>query len=189
MLEKTLTLASKENTTASYRPRLVIDGVELLPDDDAYVRAGSYANDNFGSDSTMLVKDSWGDTSSTFSGGMEMDIMESLGIWGDNKTQHALHWDGYGSQHQSVGSSKLTLTPTSDGYHVYGMHWEPGRVAMYVDGVMTWEYINSRVCSVASYILLSLQMGGWDNNWNIDDANLPATMEVDYVRAWSRDVP
>ena len=116
-----------------------------------------------------------------------MDIYEALGVWGANSVSHALHWDGYGTSHQATGSGHYTVSPTSDGFHVYGMYWEPGRLVFYVDGVQTWEYINSRVCSVDSYILLSHQVGGWPGSGNqtVDDANLPAVMEIDYVRCWS----
>ncbi len=116
---------------------------------------------------------------------MEIDIMESLGIWGDDYTQHALHWDGYGTSHQSADSGNFPISPTSDGYHVYGLYWEPGLLEFYIDGVKTWEYANSRVCSVHSYIILSHQLGGWAGNGTVSDSELPATMTIDYVKAWS----
>ena len=98
-------------------------------------------------------------------------------------TQHALHWDYYGKGHP-MAHHQVSLAPTSDGYHVYGMYWEPGRITFYIDGKETWKYENERVGSVASYILLSHQLGGWSGNSDIDDARFPATMYVDYVYAW-----
>ena len=58
---------------------------------------------------------------------------------------------------------------------------------MYIDGVQTWSYTNSRIGSVTSYILLSLQLGGWDGNQVLDDNVLPTGMYVDYVRVWQSD--
>lgn len=185
MKQQLIDIFSNEATDPANRPRLVVNTINVSPSDDAYVNDGTVASTNYGSNGLLKVMDPWGDTSSTFNGGMEFDIMESLGIWGDDVTAHALHWDGYGSSHQSTGSGELNLTPSSDGYHTYGVYWEPGYVAMFVDGVQTWTWTNTRVGSIMSYVILSLQMGGWDGNGNIIDNQLPAKMYVDYVRVWS----
>ncbi|OJV03640.1 MAG: hypothetical protein BGO12_03790 [Verrucomicrobia bacterium 61-8] len=72
-----------------------------------------------------------------------------------------------------------------DGYHTYGVYWESGLMEFYVDGVKTYTFANSRACSVPCYILLSLQLGGWD------PANAPGSQvdnqltQVDWVRVWS----
>jgi hypothetical protein len=51
----------------------------------------------------------------------------------------------------------------------------------------TEEYKNDRVASIASYLLLSNQMGGWDGSKNeVPDNFSPATMSVDYVRVWKK---
>ncbi len=176
---------SREAAATGDRPVLIVNGLNVTASEDASVRGGNYVTNTYPSETTLSVKTPWGNTSSTYDGGMEFDIMESLGIWGDDVNSHALHWDGYGSSHQSTGSGELNLTPTSDGYHTYGMYWEPGYVAMYVDGELKWTYANSRVGSVPSYLILSLQIGGWDGNGTILDNQLPADMEVDYVRVWS----
>ena len=111
--------------------------------------------------------------------------MESLGIWGDNMTHHALHWDGYGVDHQVQGFTHIELTPTEDNFHVYALYWAPGLVQFYVDDVMTAEWRNPRVGWIDSFLRLSLQVGGWSGNSQVDDAALPAGMLVDYVRVWS----
>jgi len=181
-----ITLGSRESADANDRPRLEIEGTDIFPTADAYVNAGSNKNSNFGSATELVIKDPWKNTSSVANKGMEIDVMESLGVWGDDKTQHALHWDRYGPGHPMTHSdgSPLAIEPTSDGYHVYGMYWEPGRITFYIDGKETWKYENARVGSIASYILLSHQLGGWSGNSNIDDTGFPATMYVDYVYAW-----
>jgi beta-glucanase (GH16 family) len=46
--------------------------------------------------------------------GTEIDIMEKP--WRDERVQHALHWDGYGEQHQSEG--KVVRVPgVMNGWH------------------------------------------------------------------------
>ncbi|MDF3058340.1 MAG: glucan 1,3-beta-glucosidase [Rariglobus sp.] len=184
MRTKLLAFHSSEAGNAANRPQLVIDGVAYTATEDATVRWGTLANTNYGNANDLGVKDDWGDTATTFNGGMEVDVMESLGIWGANVTQHALHWDGYGSSHKTAGWPNITYTPTPDNFHTYGLYWEPGLLAFYVDGIKTAEYVNSRVMSVPAYFLLSLQMGGWGNNNPGPQVN-NQVMEVDWVRSWS----
>jgi beta-glucanase (GH16 family) len=181
-----ITFGSKESQDANDRPRLVIDGSNIPLTKDAYVMDGQHHETNFGNKSELGVKEPWTETSTTYNGGMEIDIMESLGVWGDNKTQHALHWDYLPLEnHPKKEFARQSLNPSADGYHVYGMYWEPGRIVFYIDGQKTEEYKNDRVASVASYILLSNQLGGWGENTNIRGDLLPATMYIDYVRVWS----
>jgi beta-glucanase (GH16 family) len=183
--------SSKENANAAYRPRLVLAGAAapIVASADASVRGGTHSAENLGAQALLNVAESWGDTTSTYAGGMEFDIMETLGMWGVGKTSHALHWDGYGTDHQSKGSGTVTFPGTSDGFHVYGTSWQLGTAQFYVDGVKTWEFADARIGSVEGYIILSMQMGGWadasGDNAKPDDTKLPARMLVDYVRVWS----
>lgn len=184
MRTKLLAFHSREAANPADRPRLVVNGVAHTPVADATVRWGTLADVNYGSAPDLGVKDDWGDTATTFSGGMEIDIMESLGIWGPDVTSHALHWDGYGAQHKHAAWLGVDHPATPDGFHTYGVYWEPGLVAFYVDGIRTAEYADARVLSVPAYFLLSLQLGGWDNN-NPGPQVHGQVMEVDWVRAWS----
>jgi len=184
MRNVTVDLYSKEAADPDDRPFLLVDGVKVTPSDDAYVRGGTYADQNYGSESVIRLSDPWVSTSSTYNGAMEFDIMESLGIWGDDVTQHALHWDGYGDDHRSTGSGKVTYPATPDGYHIYGVHWRPGIIEFYIDGNKTWQYKSDRVASVSGYLILSLQLGGWDGNGEILDEQFPARMWVDWVRVY-----
>ena len=121
--------------------------------------------------------------------------MESLGSWSngvleDQKTQHAVHWDRYGYNHPQDHSGIIDIPPTDDDYHTYGMSWQPGRIDFYIDGIKSgWEYVNERTCSIDSYILLSHQLGGWEEGGEpvnkIPSDFQSATMYVDYVRVWS----
>lgn len=185
MRAQLLQFHSKEATVAGNRPRLIINGsTTLYPEADATVRWGAYSATNYGSDAALAVKDDWGNTADTFNGGMEIDAMESLGIWGADEIQHALHWDGYGTSHKSAEWPGINFPATGDGFHTYGVYWEPGLVAFYVDGVKTGERADSRVMSVPAFMILSLQLGGWGNN-NVGAQVDGQVMEVDWVRAWS----
>jgi len=184
MKTKAVTFASSEAATEADRPRLEVNGVTYYATEDATVQWGDYANTNYGSAATLIAKDDWGDTATTFNGGMEIDAMEALGIWGANKIQHALHWDGYGAQHQTLNWPNVTYPASQDGFHTYGVYWESGLLEFYVDGVKTGEWANSRVMSVPAYLILSLQIGGWDANNGGAQVN-DQTLEVDWVRVWS----
>lgn len=184
MKTKNVKFHSREAVAAADRPRLVINGITYYATEDAYVRWGTLAGTNYGSAADLIVEDSWGDTATTFNGGMEVDILESLGIWGADETQHAAHWDGYGTSHQSTHWPNVVSPATGDGFHTYGLYWQPGLLEFYVDGVRTATWNNSRVMSVPAYMILSLQLGGWDNNTPGAQVN-NQTMEVDWVRAWS----
>ena len=185
-----ISLGSKEAVDPADRPQLVINnGLPLNPTADAYVQSGpSNVNTNFGNNAQLMIQDPWSQTSSTkdsHGNGMEIDIMESLGIWGSDKTQHGLHWNGYGAGHQHVNSGQVPIVSSADGYHTYGMNWQPGRIDFYIDGIKSgWEFVDGRTGDIDSYILLSHQLGGWDGN--VVPVNfLPATMYVDHVRVWS----
>ncbi len=176
---------SSEAANADDRPRLVIDGVTYFPSEDTYVRAGAYASMNFSSEPELIVEEGWANTSTTYDGGMEVDIFESLGIWGENVTSHALHWDGYGVDHQNWGPGEHIYYPaTRDDFHTYGVYWEEGLIEFFVDGVKTAEFADERVMSVEAYMILSLQVGGWDGNTAGPQVD-GQTIEVDWVRAWS----
>ena len=119
----------------------------------------------------------------TAKGAMEIDIMEILSEWGPGRNSVATHWDGYGSDHKQWGTTQIYYGPTPDGYHVFGLLWEPGKLTWYVDGKKVAEQINERVSNVPAYLKFNVQMGGWATK-DVDVANLPATMDVDYTRAW-----
>ncbi|MBN8707793.1 MAG: hypothetical protein BGO12_06630 [Verrucomicrobia bacterium 61-8] len=122
---------------------------------------------------------------STKWGGMEFDILEHLSEWGPGRHNIAVHWDGYGDQHQAWGDANIYYGPTPDGWHVFGMLWEPGKLTWYIDGKKTAEWENPRVGSVPGHLLLSLQLGGWATK-DIDLSKIDETFDIDYVKVWQR---
>lgn len=182
---------SREATNVADRPELVVNGVTYYPIADAPVRGGTKASTNYGSLNQIEVRSGWGNTSTTQNGGMEIDVIENLGIWGSNKFSQALHWDGYGPDHQSTSWSNLPVDDASE-YHDYGVYWEDGLIEFYLDGKKTGSFQDDRVMDVPGYMILSLQLGGWDGNTPTSAVN-NKSLDVDYVRAWSgtksTDVP
>jgi len=123
------------------------------------------------------------DRESTYNGAMEFDILEHLTEWGPGRYNAALHWDGYGKDHKTWASNQNYYGPTPDGWHNWGVLWEPGKVTWYCDGIKKAEFSGRRVASVPGYLILDVQMGGWATK-NVDEAHLPDYMQIDYVRAW-----
>jgi beta-glucanase (GH16 family) len=111
--------------------------------------------------------------------GTEIDIMEKP--WRDERVQHALHWDGYGEQHQSEG--KVVRVPgVMNGWHTFALWWKSDEYIFYVDGKETWRTTAGGVCQVPLYIKLSDEIGDWGGD--IAKAELPDQFLVDYVRVY-----
>ena len=121
----------------------------------------------------------------TANGGMEFDIMEHLTRWGPYRYNIALHWDGYGKEHKSVGSATNYIQADKEGFITAGLLWTPGSAIFYCNGKEIGRWEDPRVGNVASSILIEMTTGGWDNN-AVDDAQLPADYLIDYVRVWQR---
>jgi beta-glucanase (GH16 family) len=126
-----------------------------------------------------------GHRQSTRNGGMEFDIVEQLSTWGPQRFNLAMHWDGYGKTHKSIGNEHNYVAADKDGYIVVGLLWTPGSIALYGNGkeISTWS--NARISNVPSAILLDNVTGGWETE-PLDDAQLPGDFVIDYVRVWQR---
>lgn len=118
-------------------------------------------------------------------GAMEFDIMEYLSRWGVYRYNIAFHWDGYGKEHQQTGTQTIYVDHDRDGYITTGLLWLPGQAAIYNNGKLVAQWESPRISSVASDLMFTHVMGGWDNN-ALDDAQLPADFVIDYVRCWQR---
>ncbi|MCC5843061.1 MAG: glycoside hydrolase family 16 protein [Verrucomicrobia bacterium] len=116
-------------------------------------------------------------------GAMEIDIMEHLTEWGPGRMNAAAHWDGYGASHKHWGTTHVFYGPTPDGWHTFGLLWEPGKLTWFIDGKKVVEWENERISNVAGYIKLNTQMGGWATS-DVDVDSLPDFFNVDWIRVW-----
>ncbi|CAN5568953.1 hypothetical protein BH09VER1_BH09VER1_30980 [soil metagenome] len=121
----------------------------------------------------------------TKEGGMEFDIMETLSIWGVNRHDFGVHWDGYMKYHKSLGFMTAYTHPDKDGFITVGMLWTPGVVVEYDNGVETGRWESPRISTIQSYLILYNIFAGWETE-PIDDKQLPADFLIDYVRVWQR---
>ncbi len=122
---------------------------------------------------------------STAEGGMEFDIMEHLTRWGRYRYNIAMHWDGYGKEHKSVGTGCLYVQPDSEGFLTCGLLWLPGLAVYYCNGAEIFRWEDPRISRVPAQLIFTMPSGGWDND-RLDDSQLPDDFVIDYVRVWQR---
>ncbi|MET3663748.1 glycoside hydrolase family 16 protein [Caulobacter sp. 1776] len=146
----------------------------------------------------------------------EIDILETINLGApcpaegetcaggrENRIFGTIHFAGDASgAHRQYG--KATPMPTSpDGFHVYAVEWTPDAITWSVDGrryaraaAADWKRddrdIGPAPFDQPFHLILNLAFGGrWPEGANakgIDEAALPATMEVDWVRV-SQQLP
>ncbi len=116
--------------------------------------------------------------------GTEVDIVEAP--WrNQDRVSHALHWDGYGSDHKQTGHH-VDIDGINQGWHTYAVEWSPDGYVFFVDGRETWRSAAGGVCENPLHIILSDELGGWSGN--PDHAkDLPDHTYIDYVRVWQTD--
>jgi beta-glucanase (GH16 family) len=110
----------------------------------------------------------------------EIDILEAHG----DKPEVAFH-----SFHSKAAKTATKVAVTSDPqlFHRYGALWLPDRVDFYIDGNLTGSMPAPPDLDRPMYLIVNLAVGG---KWPGDptpDVKFPATLEVDYVRAWRLD--
>lgn len=122
---------------------------------------------------------------STSHGAMEFDVMEFLSRWGGHRFNIAFHWDGYEKEHKQTGSPTIYTGADKDGFITAGLLWTPGQAEIYCNGTLVAHWESTRISNVASDLMFTHVMGGWDNN-ALDDTKLPDEFVIDYVRCWQR---
>ncbi|VGO17563.1 Beta-porphyranase B [Pontiella desulfatans] len=92
------------------------------------------------------------------------------------------HYNGTVDDHiTDQGYHDLGFNMAED-FHVYGMEWSPTFIRWYVDGKLIREKHNDNY-----FQPLEMNLNVEANQWFgalPDDATLPATYQIDYVRAW-----
>jgi beta-glucanase (GH16 family) len=122
----------------------------------------------------------------------EIDIMENIGST-PSTDYGSLHGPGYSGGQDLTGSYSLDGGALADDFHVYAVEWEPNVVRFYFDDVNyetrtpadvpsgdTWVYDHP------FFLILNLAVGGqWPGDPD-STTQFPQTMQVDYVRVYSK---
>ena len=134
--------------------------------------------------------------------GCEIDILETFDTWNLGRTKHTVHWGGYGKTHNAFGQSGgPNLKLLDDGFHTYGLLWEPSFYAFTVDGEIVWKTdfvglgsdkdgkIKSKgVCEEPAYIKMSVEAAPWSgprSEWEKEQPESDALV-VDYIRVYQK---
>ncbi|AJA08279.1 glucan endo-1,3-beta-D-glucosidase [Sphingopyxis fribergensis] len=140
----------------------------------------------------------------------EIDILEAvnLGVRCDqcaggieNRILGTLHFGGQWPDNKHKGD-ETALPPPLDGFHVFGMVWEKGKIVWTVDGKpyatrVASEWNSSGSADPAApfdrpfHLILNLAVGGGlaeDRGLKgVDESGYPKKMEIDWVRVWQCD--
>lgn len=143
----------------------------------------------------MLPND---DTYGTWAASGEIDVMEARGRL-PGATSGAIHFGGQWPANTYIGgdySFSNGQTIDSD-YHVYSVVWEEDNIKWYVNGECFFKATNEQWYSNGApsnnnapfdqefYIIMNLAVGGWfDGGVTPNPGDIPASMQVDYVRVY-----
>ena len=108
-----------------------------------------------------------------------------------------IHYGSSNANHQFLTSS-IYKQPDSwaDAFHVYSVVWTPYKISWYIDDLLYATKVPSDMANPADwtfenypyYLILNLAVGG-SLGGKVDDAALPQTLQVDYVRVYANPQP
>ena len=117
--------------------------------------------------------------------GIESDIMESFKS-GTATTGNIM--GGYGKQYREEGRVHYDLKETSDGWHYFGMNWQPDGYVFYCDGEEV-SRCNANVSHVPQFILLTTEVQGYrtNNPKRVEGTFVDDAFIVDFVRVFDKE--
>jgi hypothetical protein len=121
----------------------------------------------------------------------ELDIMEVVRNFSIN--HGSAHGPGYSGGNPLTATYQLPSGSFSDGFHLFAIEWEPNEVRWYVDSVMYERRTPADLPSGTHwvydhpfFILLNVAVGGGFPGPPDGSTVFPQTMQVDYVRVYSK---
>lgn len=115
----------------------------------------------------------------------EIDVMEILGHETDT-----IHFNFHYLNSEGVYENQNTdwIGPDfSDGWHTYGVDWQPDKIVWYVDGIEHFRYTEAgHIPNGPMYLLANLAVGGDWPGAPSGSTPFPSYYEIDYMRVWQR---
>ncbi len=118
--------------------------------------------------------------------GTEIDIMESA--YFGTAINHALHWDGYGKDHKSIGSQTKNSDVYDGEFHTFSLLWTEEEYIFYIDGKETWRTKAEEAggtCQAPLYMKFTAETGSWTAS-KLDTSKFPTSVYVDYVKVYEK---
>lgn len=113
----------------------------------------------------------------------EIDVFEASGVRPSD-----VHVGVLGPEHQGGANTWIKgVIQIAEGFHVYGLDWNPESIAWFLDGREVWRQPNS--IREDMYVLANLAVGNRDPNFipNPDSSTpFPGRFEIDYIRVYAR---
>ena len=122
----------------------------------------------------------------------EIDIMEEVGA-NANYVSSSLHANAHVHTNGTQVTHEMYLPGAEGEFHTYAIQWSKENITTYVDGQVQLSYDNTGKghddwpYDAPFYVIFNLAWGGdWGGMNGVDEAALPCTMEVDYVRVFQK---
>lgn len=120
----------------------------------------------------------------------EIDIAEVLGHE-PNKYYATVHYvNSENKKGETQGVYELPAGSFSSGYHVYSLSWEPEQMQFFLDGnlVKTIPITDDmKEFKRSMYLILNVAVGGYWPGMPDNTTVFPQSMNVDYVRVFTKD--
>ena len=126
----------------------------------------------------------------------EIDIMEHLND--EDIVYETVHnWWADGLDHADDPKNRSTASIDNDEFNVYGIIWTQDSITFTVNGKVSFTYKNEKLegddgfyqwpFTKPFYLILSQSLGGADT-WEgaIDNDELPAIFQIDWIKVWQK---
>ncbi len=119
----------------------------------------------------------------------EIDVMENFGT-SPAVVHGTVHGPGY-SGAGGITASLDTGSPLADGFHVYSVCWEPGKIRWYTGQTLYHTVTaaslhgNRWVFDHDFYLLINVAVGGRLSAYPSKSAAFPQAMLIDYIRVYT----
>ncbi len=116
-------------------------------------------------------------------GWQELDVVEHYGANNQGSYRRIHTTDPEPNKNGNLNLQVTTDNPTQvTGYHTYGMDWEKDKISFYFDGQLMGSRPTPSDMNGPMYLLANLA-----TQTDADQAGVPMTMKIDYIRAFPKD--
>lgn len=123
----------------------------------------------------------------------EIDIMEHVGYEPDS-VHGSIHTEKFNHIKNTQVTKGVNIANSYTDFHVYAVEWTTDTIDFIIDGQKYLSFPNSKVSSGEwpfdqnFHVILNTAVGGnWGGKYGVDQEMFPATMQVDYVRVYSKE--
>jgi beta-glucanase (GH16 family) len=115
----------------------------------------------------------------------ELDAMESNGGTPHTITMTIHYPNGTPSGGQDSSNYYDPNVDFTNGYHTFGLDWEPNAITWYIDGVVRKTFTNtSDIPNIPMNVMANLAING-NSGWAPTSSTVfPGHMYIDYIRVW-----